>query len=209
MGTPFDRSNAIWAPHAGHPYDATPRCRRGVRHFGHGIGLAVTQAANISCARRSEAAVGETAGAGTERGGGVGAVTADDEGVEVRELATAGASRPQWGQNIPPVPVGSSAIWHDAHFGDAPQDLGSAGVAGVGPDGRGEPGVPAGADGAEGRAQATVPATRSYRIAAPSGFACTSRRTRSVRRGDHERAAERPSTVVGPSDRSVAQTCSR
>ena len=141
MGTPFDRSNAIWAPHAGHPYDATPRCRRGVRHFGHGIGLAVTQAANISCARRSEAAVGETAGAGTERGGGVGAVTADDEGVEVRELATAGASRPQWGQNIPPVPVGSSAIWHDAHFGDAPQDLGSAGVAGVGPDGRGEPGV--------------------------------------------------------------------
>lgn len=107
VGTPFDRSKAICAPQAGQPYEATPRWRSGVRHLGHGIGLAVTQAANISWARRSDASRGWGTGEGAGRVGGVGPTTGDGAGAATRELPADVARRPQCGQYIPPVPVGS------------------------------------------------------------------------------------------------------
>ncbi|MCI4328636.1 MAG: hypothetical protein L3J86_03535, partial [Thermoplasmata archaeon] len=101
-----DRSNTIWAPHAGQPYWATPRCLSGVRHFGHGIGRAVTQAANISCSRRSTAGlaeadapgVGRFVGPGAGRGGvgNVGATAGAEAGRLPLEKAP--LSRPHCGQ---------------------------------------------------------------------------------------------------------------
>jgi hypothetical protein len=92
--------NRTIAPHAGHAYSLTPRWRSDVRHFGHGIGWAFTQAANSSCDRRSlsgtpasPALVGEAGGGGAGRtGGGLAAAV----GVVVPERIE--ESRPQFGQ---------------------------------------------------------------------------------------------------------------
>jgi len=45
-GRSTDFGNRTVCPHAGQAYSLTPRCLSGVRHFGQGIGLAETQAAN-------------------------------------------------------------------------------------------------------------------------------------------------------------------
>ena len=96
--------NRTACPHDGHAYSLTPRCRSGVRHFGHGIGFALTHAANISWERRSPSARDASPAApeavggegGGERGdaGGVAGGADPTDGVPVR----AEESRPHCGQ---------------------------------------------------------------------------------------------------------------
>ncbi len=71
-GAPGTGKRTIW-PHPGQAYSLTPRWRSGVRHFGHGIGWAVTHAANISWERRSESVREASAAVAVDRDGGGGA----------------------------------------------------------------------------------------------------------------------------------------
>jgi hypothetical protein len=104
---PAVEGKRTWWPQAGHAYSLTPRCRNGVRHFGHGIGFALTHAANSSWERRSTSAGGAsdgvaTAGPGGGARGAVEAEVARAEGVPVRTEE----SRPHWGQTARlPEPV--------------------------------------------------------------------------------------------------------
>ncbi len=131
-----------------------------MRHFGQGIGRAVTHAANISWARRSDASGGRWAIDGET--GAEGVVDGADVGAgATRELGGVGASRPQWGQNRPPVPVGSRPTWQLGHRGEAPHDLGRAGAACTAGPGAAGPADGAGGGGGGGRDHMTVPAIRS------------------------------------------------
>jgi hypothetical protein len=98
-------NRTLW-PQLGQTYSLRARWRSGVRHFGHGIGFALTYAANISCDRRSSRLAGPALPVVGSGGGATARVGSAVCPSRVEE------SRPHCGQTARlSVPVDCKATW--------------------------------------------------------------------------------------------------
>jgi len=191
--------NRTDCPHAGQTYSLSARWRSGVRHFGQGIGFALTYAAKSSWDRRSSIPPGSAFGSG-----GAGVTSATVGAVPLFRASRDEESRPHCGQTARlSVPVDWSGTWQCGQSVFSPTGVntgdGARGArtgSGIG-DAAGVESV--GGGGGAGAAQRTRRRLGSYRMGV-QGRASSCARSFSALRSRTESAAASPGTLVVPRD---------